>query len=237
MPFERLWRGNALFEERVGKPEIHSNKVSNVGLQAPHSEPFLFPPPTFTIKLSCTTSGGQVLIRPWVFTTSSPRARWPRGGLGARGAPSRTGSWPSSDWRGSAPSPRRTPSSRASPRGITLASGGPRRTVCPPGGRSPGGLDLDRLCSLYTAATVLNDNTVRTQGTVLQIPPGPGGRGYAKARVEVRQLPDGSWRIYHQERLLATLPASAGPPPRSLRRKHYNGPSRRRGDIFTEQLG
>jgi transposase len=77
----------------------------------------------------------------------------------------------------------------------------------------PRGLDLERVCSFYTEATVLNDNTVRTQGTVLQIPPGPGGRGYAKARVEVRHLLDGSWRIYHQERLLATVAAGAGPPP------------------------
>lgn len=99
----------------------------------------------------------------------------------------------------------------------------------------PRGLDLDRICSLYTAATVLNDNTVRTQGRVLQIPPGPGGRGYAKARVEVRQLLDGSWRIYHGDRLLATQ-AATGPPPHSLRRRHYAGPSRRRGDIFIEQL-
>lgn len=101
----------------------------------------------------------------------------------------------------------------------------------------PRGLDLDRLCSLYTEATVLNDNTVRTQGIILQIPPGPGGRGYAKARVEVRRLLDGTWRIYHHERLIATHAPTGSPPARSLRRKHYNGPARRRGDLFTEQLG
>ncbi len=83
----------------------------------------------------------------------------------------------------------------------------------------PRGLDLERICSLYTEATVLNDNTVRTQGRILQIPPGPGGRGYAKARVEVRQLLDGSWRIYHQDRLIATLAAVTGPPAHSLRRR------------------
>jgi hypothetical protein len=85
----------------------------------------------------------------------------------------------------------------------------------------PRGLDLDRLCSLYTEATVLNDNTVRTQGRVLQIPPGPGGRGYAKARVEVRQLLDGTWRIYHRDRLLTTQQAVSGPPQQSLRRRRY----------------
>jgi hypothetical protein len=85
----------------------------------------------------------------------------------------------------------------------------------------PRGLDLDRICSLYTAATVLNDNTVRIQGTVLQIPAGPGGRGYAKARVEVRQLLDGSWRVYHHDRLLVRVTATAGPPVRSLRQRRY----------------
>ncbi len=82
----------------------------------------------------------------------------------------------------------------------------------------PRGLDLDRICSLYTAATVLNDNTVRIQGTVLQIPPGAGGQGYAKARVEVRQLLDGSWRVYPHDRLLVHVTA-AGPPVRSLRQR------------------
>ena len=101
----------------------------------------------------------------------------------------------------------------------------------------PRGLDLERICSLYTEATVLNDNTVRTQGTVLQLLPGPGGRGYAKARVEVRHLLDGSWRIYHGDRLLATQVALAGPPAHRLRRRHYAGPSHRGGDIFTEPLG
>jgi hypothetical protein len=83
----------------------------------------------------------------------------------------------------------------------------------------PRGLDLARVCSLYTEATVLNDHTVRTPGRVLQIPPGPGGRGYAQARVEVRQLLDGTWRIYHRDRLLTTQPAVSGPPPQSLRRR------------------
>jgi len=100
----------------------------------------------------------------------------------------------------------------------------------------PRGLDLARLCSLYTEATVLNDNTVRTQGLILQIPPGPGGRGYAKARAEVRQLLDGTWRVYYHDRLIATQAAVTGPPQRSLRRRRYNtGPSRR-PEIFIEQL-
>lgn len=85
----------------------------------------------------------------------------------------------------------------------------------------PRGLDLARICSLYTEATVLNDNTIRTQGVTLQIPPGPGGRGYAKARVEVRQLLDGTWRVYYHDRLIASPAATASPPTRSLRRRRY----------------
>jgi hypothetical protein len=85
----------------------------------------------------------------------------------------------------------------------------------------PRGLDLDRIRSLHTAATGLNGNTVRIQGPVLQIPPGAGGQGYARARVEVRQLPDGSWRVYHHDRLLVRVPATAGPPARSLRQRRY----------------
>lgn len=91
----------------------------------------------------------------------------------------------------------------------------------------PRGLDLERVCSLYTEATVLNDNTVRTQGLILQIPPGPGGRGYAKARVEVRQLLDGSWRMYHHDQLLASLAPITGPPAQSLRRRRYRSASTR----------
>ncbi len=98
----------------------------------------------------------------------------------------------------------------------------------------PRGLDLDRICSLYTEATVLNDNTVRTQGVLIQIPPGPGGRGYAKARVEVRQLLDGTRRVYYQDRLIATQAPVPGPPQQSLRRRRYrSGPSRTPGPGLT----
>ena len=94
----------------------------------------------------------------------------------------------------------------------------------------PRGLDLQRLCSLYTEATELNDNTVRPQGTLIHIPPGPGGRGYARARVEVRQLLDGTWRVYHHDRLIASHDGAGGPPQQSLRRRRYSvGPSRQPG--------
>jgi hypothetical protein len=73
-------------------------------------------------------------------------------------------------------------------------------------------------------ATLLNDNTVRTQGQILQIPPGPGRRGYAKARVDVRHLLDGSWRIYHHDQLIAIPAATTGPPSSRLGRCHCDGP-------------
>ena len=124
---------------------------------------------------------------------------------------------------------------RALQRPLRAAGGRPRGRLAarPPGPGSRAHLQL-----LHGGHGARNlDNTVRTQGLVLQIPPGPGGRGYAKARVEVRQLLDGTWRIYHHDRLLATQAALAGPPVRSLRRRHYDGPSRPRGDMFTEPLG
>ena len=69
-------------------------------------------------------------------------------------------------------------------------------------------LDLRRICSFFYAATVLNDNTVRLSGLVIDIPPGPRGRSYAKARVEVRQYLDGSWGVYWHDGPIATAPSS-----------------------------
>lgn len=71
-------------------------------------------------------------------------------------------------------------------------------------------LDLDRICSFHYEATVLNDNTVRLAGGVIDIPPGPRGRSYARAKVEVRQLLDGSWRVYRRDQLLATSEPAVG---------------------------
>lgn len=70
--------------------------------------------------------------------------------------------------------------------------------------------DLERLCSFYYEASVRNDNTVRLGGTVIDIPPGPRERSYAHAKVEVRQLLDGSWRVYYRDALLATAAGHPG---------------------------
>ena len=85
----------------------------------------------------------------------------------------------------------------------------------------PKGLDVDRICSFSYQATVGNDNAVRLGGIILDIPAGPRRRGYAKARVEVRQLLDGRWRVYYKnDLLLETTPPARQTPLRTLRRKH-----------------
>jgi hypothetical protein len=84
----------------------------------------------------------------------------------------------------------------------------------------PRGLDVDRICSFSYQATVGNDNAVRLGGIVLDIPPGPHHRGYAKARVEVRHLLDGRWRVYCKNQLLLeTTPPVVQAPLRTLRRR------------------
>jgi transposase len=84
----------------------------------------------------------------------------------------------------------------------------------------PKGLDIDRICSFRYEATVGNDNAVRLAGIILDIPPGPRHRGYAKARVEVRQLLDGRWRVYSKDQLLLeTTPPIVPAPLRTLKRK------------------
>jgi len=85
----------------------------------------------------------------------------------------------------------------------------------------PKGLDLDRICSFLYQATVSNDNAVRLGGIILDIPAGPRRRGYAKARVEVRQLLDGRWRVYYKNQLLVeTTPPVMQAPLRTLRRRY-----------------
>jgi len=113
----------------------------------------------------------------------------------------------------------------------------------------PKSVDLDRICSLGYQSIVGNDNTVRIHGRTIDIPPGPGGRSFAKSPVLSHQLLDGSWRVYFHDRLIAqtqpeptlTLRALGNPrasansysPSVALRSK----PLPPGGDIFTGQLG
>jgi hypothetical protein len=86
--------------------------------------------------------------------------------------------------------------------------------------RLPSGLDLDRIVSIQYRCVVGNDNAVRLGELVLDIAPGPQRRSYAKDKVEVRQLIDGSWRIYHQDQLIAQHRSTALEEPiRTFKRK------------------
>jgi hypothetical protein len=84
----------------------------------------------------------------------------------------------------------------------------------PPHDRAPAwrplrpAVDLDRICSFRYEATVRRDNAVRFAGMVIDVPPGPRKRSYADKRVEVRQILDGSWRIYDGDVLIATGPVT-----------------------------
>lgn len=85
--------------------------------------------------------------------------------------------------------------------------------------------DLERVCSFYYEATVLNDNTVRLAGLVLDVPPGPRKRSYAGARIEARQLLDASWRVYWRDTVIATAAATTTGELRALRRHRRRLPS------------
>jgi transposase InsO family protein len=98
----------------------------------------------------------------------------------------------------------------------------------------PKGIDVDRICSFGYQATVGNDNAVRLAGTILDIPAGPRHRGYAKARVEVRQLLDGRWRVYLKNQLLLeTTPPVEKAPLRTVRRRKSRAKTGKKRQIAT----
>ena len=91
--------------------------------------------------------------------------------------------------------------------------------------RSPSNVDLHKILAFRYQAVVLNDNTVRLGGLTLDIPPGPRGRSYAKARVDVHQHLDGAWSVYYHDQIIARAPASpVAEPLRYL--KHNTGHQR-----------
>jgi transposase len=114
-----------------------------------------------------------------------------------------------------------------------------RRFAVPPQDSTPAwrkvrpGLDLGRVCAFRYEATVLNDNTVRIQGRVIDIPPGPGGRGYAKKRVEVVQRLDGAWRVYWKDAVIAKAAATAVDELRARRRHKHSAATRAFGKAIT----
>lgn len=115
--------------------------------------------------------------------------------------------------------------------------------------KPPPGLDPQAVCCFRYQATVANDNALRLEGMLIDIPPGPTGRSYAKAKVEIRQLLDGSWRVYHQRSLIAkTNPTALAEPIRAnkqYKNKHkaaanqhlvYSASAINKGDSFPLHL-
>jgi hypothetical protein len=74
----------------------------------------------------------------------------------------------------------------------------------------PEGLDLDRVCALRWRRMVGNDDTVRLEGAVLQLP-GVRGRSLAGRRVEVQLRLDGRLLVVHEGRTLLAVPAPSDP--------------------------
>jgi hypothetical protein len=72
--------------------------------------------------------------------------------------------------------------------------------------RDPAGL-LDILC-VEEERVVGRDNTVAYEGLRLQLPQSRARAHYVKARVKVRQYPDGALAVFHGPRLLARYDAS-----------------------------
>ena len=79
----------------------------------------------------------------------------------------------------------------------------------------PDSVDLDRVCSFLYEGTVSSANRVCVADIDIPIPATAQRISFARAMVEVRQLLDGSWRVYYQDRQIATHPPTPlrEPPP------------------------
>ena len=69
------------------------------------------------------------------------------------------------------------------------------------------GVDLNEILCLQEERQVGNDNTVTFHRFRLQIPPGPLRPHFVKARVKVRQYPDGTYAIFHGRRCIGRYDA------------------------------
>jgi hypothetical protein len=65
------------------------------------------------------------------------------------------------------------------------------------------GMKLSQVLCFKYERTVSNDNTVQFEGRIIQIPPGPKRRSYAKARVTINQGMDGGLGVYYQGEQIA----------------------------------
>lgn len=88
--------------------------------------------------------------------------------------------------------------------------------------KAPSPSQLQHIISFRYPAVVANDNCLRLHGEIIDIPPGPAGRSYAHARVEARQLLDGSYQVLYQGRLIAkTDPKPIREPIHTKARRKY----------------
>lgn len=83
-------------------------------------------------------------------------------------------------------------------------------------------VDWDCLFCFKYKRTVAKDNTVSLFNTLLQIPPGPVGRSYARQAVEVQHRFDGALRVYHQGQCIAKTDPPITPPG-AIRVRAING--------------
>jgi hypothetical protein len=86
----------------------------------------------------------------------------------------------------------------------------------------PPGTELRAVCSFHYSRRVANDNTVRLEERLIQIPPGPDRRSYAGCRVQLQERLDGSLTVVYNGRVVARQPAVSSSPlrARSKRNRH-----------------
>jgi transposase len=83
-------------------------------------------------------------------------------------------------------------------------------------------VDLDKICAFRYSAKVANDNALRFCGMVFDIEPGPGGRSYAGIQADLRQMLDGSWRIYYKDELIGEAASTEVGEPIKAKRRNRN---------------
>ncbi len=89
-----------------------------------------------------------------------------------------------------------------------------------------------QLVSFAYEATVANDNTVRLKGLMIDIPPGPRHRSYARRRVLVRQHLDGAWTVWFEGQRIGGHAATPLREPFRSSRPYQSGQTRKTQHIL-----
>ena len=84
--------------------------------------------------------------------------------------------------------------------------------------------DLTRICCFKYRRTVAHDNTVQLHGGFLQVQPGPGGRSYSGARVDVHAFLDSSLAIYYRGQRLSIKRLPQGQRPSRMPQERCSDP-------------